>query len=157
MPFTTRANSHAMASKSQIKDLMDKIGRTKIHCEIKEILKLFVTILTTVQHERDTTVSRLTNKTTVLESDKKTLEEKINTLNNDFSAAISHMEDKIQSLEQKYKLTSETHRAEVQSLRTDIDTNEQYERRDTPIISGPALPIASQNEHSRIIVKKPPQ
>ena len=45
-------------------------------------------------------------------------------------------------------LTSETYRAEGQSLRTDIDTNEQYERRDTLIISGSDLPVASQNESS---------
>ena len=38
-------------------------------------------------------------------------------------------------------------------MRTDIDTNEQYERRDTLITTGPDLPVASQNENSKIIVK----
>ena len=52
---------------------MDKIGCTKIDCDIKEILKLFVTILTTVQQERDTSVSNLTNKVTALESENKSL------------------------------------------------------------------------------------
>ena len=153
MPSNTRASSQAMASKSSFKDLIDKIGRTKIDCEIKEILKLFVTILTTVQQERDTSVSTLTNKVTALESENKSLEEKIHSLNNEFSETISHMEGKIQSLEQMHKRSCETHRAEVQSLRSDIDGNEQYERKDTLIISGPDLPVASQTENSKIIVK----
>ena len=76
LPSTTRANTQAMASKSPFNDLMDKIGRTKIDCEIKEILKLFLTFHTTVQHERDTTVSTLTSKVTVLETENKTLEDK---------------------------------------------------------------------------------
>ena len=69
MPSTTRANTEAMASKSPIEDLMDKIGHTKVDCEIKEILKLFVTILTTAQHERDITASTLTSKITALKSE----------------------------------------------------------------------------------------
>ena len=70
---------------------MDKIGHAKIDSEIKETLKLFVTILTTVQHEKDTTVSTLRSKITVLESEKKTVEEKIKSINNDFSNIISHL------------------------------------------------------------------
>ena len=42
-----------MASKSPIKYLMDKIGLTKIDSEINEILKVYMTILTIVQQERD--------------------------------------------------------------------------------------------------------
>ena len=38
-------------------------------------------------------------------------------------------------------------------MRTEIDTNEQYEHRDNLIISGPDLPVASQNKNSKIIVK----
>ena len=153
MSSTTRANTQAMASKSPIKDLMDKIGRTKIDCEMQEILKLFVTILTTVQPERDTTFSTLTSKITGLESENKILEEKINRSNNDFSDTVSHMEDKIQTWQEKHKLSCETRTAEVQSLCSDIDVIEQYERRDTLIITGPDLPVASHNENSKIIVK----
>ena len=56
-------------------------------------------------------------------------------------------------MEQKHKRSCETHRAEVQSLRSDIDSNEQYERKDTLIVSGPDHPVASQNENSKIMVK----
>ena len=63
------------------------------------------------------------------------------------------MGSKIHSLEQKHKRFCETNRAEVQSLRSDIDCNEQYDRKDTLIISGPDLPVASQNENFKINVK----
>ena len=54
MPFTAPPSTQAMSSKSPLKDLKDKIGRTNIGCENKENLQLIVTILTTVQHERIT-------------------------------------------------------------------------------------------------------
>lgn len=38
-------------------------------------------------------------------------------------------------------------------MRTDIDFNEQHERRDTLIITGLDLPVVSQNESSKINVK----
>ena len=41
----------------------------------------------------------------------------------------------------------------MQSLRSDIEVNEQYERRDTLIITDLDLPVASQNENSKVIVK----
>ena len=100
-------------------------------------------MLNTAQQERDTSVSTLTNKDTALESEKEALEEEIHSLHNKFSETIFHMEGEILSLEQKHKRSCETHKAEVQSLRSDMDSSKQYERKDTLIKSGPDLPVAS--------------
>lgn len=142
-----------MANKSPFDELIDKISRTKIDADIKVILKLLVTILTTVQNDKDTSLASLNNRVVSLESKNKSLEEKVVSLNAELADSISSMERRVQSLEEKLERVDATHTAEVLSLRTNIDTNEQYERKDTLIISGPDLPVASQNENSKLVVK----
>ena len=95
-----------------------------------------------MQQEKDTSVSTLTNKVTALESENKTLERKIHSLNNGFFGTTHHMEGKMQTLEQKHRRSYEIHRAEIKSQRSDKDSNEHYERKTTLIISGRDLPVA---------------
>ena len=48
------------------------------------------------------------------------------------------------------KLTEKT---TVQELQTNVDSNEQFERRDTPMVPGPSIPKASHNENCKQIVQ----
>ena len=72
MPASTR-NSSAMlsagrsTSRSSSEEVIQKINSSKITSETKEIFKLFLTLFSSLQLERDSTISTLNEKVSALE------------------------------------------------------------------------------------------
>ena len=61
--------------------------------------------------------------------------------------------EKVNQLESKISAIECSHSKEVAALKSNIDLNEQYGRRDTLIISGPNLPIAAPTENCKLVVQ----
>ena len=66
----------------------------------------------------------------------------------------SVLRDEISSLKSKIKLQENTHIAHLDSLSVKIDSNEQYERRDALILSGPLVPPVSDGEDCKHLIQR---
>ena len=54
----------------------------------------------------------------------------------------------------KIKSHKDFHSAHLDSLSVNIDSNEQYERRDARILSGPLVPVASDREDCKQLFQR---
>lgn len=129
-----------------IDELLQKINTSSAPKETKEIFKLFLALFSTIKNERSTTISTLQERVAALEA-----EAESNRTHCD--NAIRTLQEKVNTLEENLKAQEEARKKEVAQLKTDVDANDQYERRDTLILSGPNLPISSPNENCKEIVK----
>ena len=121
--------------------------------ESKEVFKLIVTLLSTLQTEKETVVSSLKEKVSKLENINKTVDEDITSLKRQ-SAQAQDIGSKVSTLENKLEGVNALKNKEVAKLMSKIDENDQYERRDCIIVSGPDLPLASPSEDSKSIIQK---
>ena len=76
-------------------------------------------------------------------------EEMLNKLKSDFLAAVHEKDAKILSLDQEVSFL----RNQVSKLEERIEENDQYERRDTLVLSGSSLPAAIPNENCENVVR----
>ena len=114
---------------------------------------MFLALFSNQQIERDSKLAALTNKVDDLDSCSKSIEQKVENLEIQYKQTISTLEGKLLKAESKLDQLEQLQSKEVESLKTSIDLNGQYERRDTLIISGPDLPVASDNENSKLIIQ----
>ena len=143
-------------SSSPAEEVILKINSSKITSETKEIFKLFLTLFSNLQLERDSTISTLKEKISALELECVDLTRKIDKVETLFlgiETSNAGLTEKVNQLESKIKAIENNHSKEVAALKSDIDLNEQYGRRDTLIISGPNLPVAAPNENCKLIVQ----
>ena len=152
---STRNKSYIMApcQRSPTEELVTKITNSKMSTETKEIFKLFVSMFSTLQLERDNRISSLDQKVNELDSRNQVLEQKIETIQSHTVSEISKLNDKVISLEDQLNFLRSMYNKEVELMKTSIDSNNQYERLDTLIISGPELPIACDTENSKLIIQ----
>ena len=160
MPASTRNSSAMLAgrstSRSPSEEVIQKINSSKITSETKEIFKLFLSLFSNLQLERDSTISTLQEKISAMEIESVEMSrkfEKMETLSLGIKMSNTGLAEKVNQLESKLSVIECNHSKEVAALKSNIDLNEQYGRRDTLIISGPNLPIASPNENCKLVVQ----
>ena len=143
----------APSQRSPTEELVTKISNSKMSSETKEIFKLFVSMFSTLQLERDNRISSLDQKVNELQSRNQVLEQKMEISQSNTVNEMSKLNDKVISLEDQLNVLRSMHNKEVELMKTNIDSNNQYERLDTLIISGPELPIACDTENSKLIIQ----
>ena len=92
---STRAQTKVSRS-AKCDELLNKVNSSKINAEVKEIFKLFVTLFSSLQLERESTISGLRDKLETLESKYTELVDKIESHDD----AISNLNNKM-SVEKK--------------------------------------------------------
>ena len=65
---------------------------------------------------------------------------------------VSILKEEVSSLKTKKNLQESSHSAHVAPLNQKLDANEQYERRDATILSGPAVPVTTDREDCKQII-----
>ena len=135
-------------------DLTAKINSSHITTETKEILKLFMAMFSTIQLERDNKIKELDQKVASIQSTNTALEGEISEIKETTEHQFSVLRDEITSLKSKIKLQENTHIAHLDSLSVKIDSNEQYERRDALILSGPLVPEVSNGEDCKQLIQR---
>ena len=95
--------------------------------------------------ERDSKITALNNKVDGMESRSKSIEQKVENFEIQYNQTISTLQDKLFKAESK--LIQFENFQSKEGLKTSIDVNGQYERRDTFIIFGPDIHLASENEN----------
>ena len=123
---------------SPLNSVSRKISSSKLTAETKEIFTLLVTLFTTLQSTQESSLQEILNK--------------IERNNNEQNSKISDLQARITSLEERLETVSTTHSRTTRSLQSDIDNNDQYERRDTLILSGPQVPEATAEENPKQII-----
>ena len=98
-------------SQATISLLSEKISKSKLSQETREIFSMLLSFFDGILGEKDERVKILEDKVDVLQNQVKTLEET-------------------------------------------IDSNSQYERRDTFIVSGQSLPVVTPNENCKSVVQE---
>ena len=131
-----------------------KINSSHMSTETKEILKLFKAMFFTIQLERDNKIKELDQKVTSIQSTHTALESEISDIKETTEHQFSVLRDEISSLKSKIKLQEKTHIAHLDSLSVKIDSNEQYERRDALILSGPLVPEVSDLEDCKHLIQQ---
>ena len=66
---------------------------------------------------------------------------------------ISKLETEVASLREQVSQYEENVNKSLKKVQIDLDNNDQYERRDTLILSGPNLPSSAQGENCKVIVQ----
>ena len=134
-----------MSSPKSHDDIVSKLNFSKMSVETKEIFKMFLALFSNLQLERDSKITALNNKVDGMESRSKSIEQKVENFEIQYNQTISTLQDKLFKAESKLIQFENFQSKEV--LKTSIDVNGQYERRDTFIIFGPDIHLASENEN----------
>ena len=71
----------------------------------------------------------------------------------DCNEKISALKNSLSQIEAQYEQLPTSHSKSIQYLQNCVDHNEQYERRDTLILSVPSLPQETENENCKQIVR----
>ena len=135
-------------------ELTAKINSSHISTETKEILKLFMAMFSTIQLDRDNKIKDLDRKVTSVQSTTTALEKEISDIKESSDHQISILRDEISSLKTKIKAQENTHTTHLNSITNKIDSNEQYERRDALVLSGPLVPEVSDREDCKQIIQR---
>ena len=125
-----------------------------ISSETKEILKLFMAMFSTIQLERDNKIKDLDKKVTSIQSTTTALEKEISDVKESTDHQMSILRNEISSLKTKLITQENTHSTHLNSLSNKIDSNEQYERRDALVLSGPLVPEVSDREDCKQIIQR---
>ena len=117
------------------------LSTTHMNAETKEILKLLLVMPTSLQLGRETKIKTLERKMTDIQSKSVNFEKELGDIKE-----VSILKEEVSSSKTKIKSQEVSHTAHVASLNQKLDANEQYERLDALIISGPAVPEATDRE-----------
>ena len=156
--MNTRQTSTKMSSKTVVKtpsdELSHKIEKSKISHETKEIFKLLLCCMSTLINEKDSAITVLQNKVSSIQSKNEELSEKLEHTESDLHQSVVTLEGKLQEMDAEIKRLKNENVQQVARIRSNIDVNEQYERKDTLIISGPTLPPVRNGEKCKDIVRE---
>ena len=144
-------------SSPSIADTTAKISKSRLTPETKEVFTLLVTLFSSIQTSHE---SKLQQIRCNIEETETRNEARITALETNLTetearneARIASLESKLTALEGQLNATSATHTKTVHSLQNEIDNNDQYERRDTLIISGPEIPTVTSDEKPKEILQ----
>ena len=135
-------------------ELTAKINSSHISSETKEIMKLFIAMFSTIQLDRDNKIKDLDKKVTSIQSTTTALEKEISDITESTDHQMSILRNEISSLKTKLITQENTHSTHLNSLTNKIDSNEQYERRDALVLSGPLVPEVSDREDCKQIIQR---
>ena len=135
-------------------DLTAKINSSHISTETKEILKLFMAMFSTMQIDRENKIKELDQKVSVIQTANTALEGEISDIKETTEHQFSILREEISSLKTKIKSQEKTHTAHLDSLSVKIDSNEQYERRDALVLSGPLVPEGTDREDCKQLIQR---
>ena len=150
------SSSGRSSSRSSSEEVIHKINSSKITSETKDILKLFLNLLSNLQLERDSTITTLKEKVSALELETGEMTRKLQemeTLSLGIKISNTWLTEKVNQLESKICAIECNHSKKLAALKSNIDSNKQYGRKNTLIISGPILPIADANEKYKLVVQ----
>ena len=141
MPISTRNSTKTMSNqrKTSHDDVSRKISTSKLSSENKEIFTLFLALFSTINAERDAKIVQLEQK---MEENRIKGEEKVKDL-----------ETQMQTLQSKISSIESSQSKNIKSLQNNVDENDQYERKDTLIVSGPEVPVFSSNENCKNVLQ----
>ena len=126
------------AKRDAIKEISSKIASYRLGADVKEILIFFLVQFTSLQSNQNAVPS---------------LEEKVGVQECSYKDKITALEARVASLEEKNQSLLTDQKSSIKTLQANVDANEQYERRDTLILSGPNLPTGAMNENCTEIVR----
>ena len=106
-----------------------------------------------LQNEGDSKIKVLDKKMVDLENKNRALQEEVNEIKATTDLQISLLGDQVSSFRAKFKSQEDAHSLNIEALKGKLDSNEQYERRDALILSGPAVPEVSEREDCKHIVR----
>ena len=126
--------------------LTAKFNSSYIITETKEILKLFMAMFSTMQIDRENKIKELNQKVSVFQTANTALEGEISSIKQTTEHQFSILREEISSLKTKFRSREKTHTAHLDSLIVKIGSNEQYERRNVLILSGPLVSDGTDQE-----------
>ena len=150
----TRRSKADIVAVMKPEELTAKINSSKITNETKEILKLFVALFSNLQLE---TMKNIDKKVSDLDTKNKALQDEILDIKQTTEHQVSVLKEEISSLKALFRSQEDNHSSHLAALRGKLDSNEQYERRDALILSGPAVPEVSDQEDCKQIVRGLPR
>lgn len=148
----TRHSKATIMPPTKPEDLSARINSSHMNSETKEILKLFLAMFTSLQLERDSKIKTIEKKMTEIQSKNTNLEKELEDIKEATEHDVSILKEEVSSLKTKIKSQENSHSAHVASLNQKLDANEQYERRDALILSGPAVPVTTDREDCKQII-----
>ena len=114
-------------------ELTAKMNSSKITNETKKLLKLFVAMFSTQQLERDTKIKNIDKKGGDLDNKNRALQDEISGVKQATEHQVTLLEQEVSSLKAKIKSQEDNHFSHLNTLRRKLDSNEQYEKRDSSV------------------------
>ena len=110
--------------------------------------------MSTLINDKDSAITVLQNKVSSIQTKNEELSEKLEHTESDLHQSVVTLEGKLQEMDAEIKRLKNENLQQVSRIRSNIDVNEQYERKDTLIISGPILPPVRNGEKCKDNVRE---